>query len=112
MGENKEDSKQILEELATITDKLQKLYPKSKTTIIVEMNEYDFSFTKRKFNIFDSKLRKFKIDISETEIVFVDDFIFSDDETMNEPITTPTTTKPLVFEKKKNLLQKLFFWSK
>ena len=85
MAENTESDNKILEELAVVTDKVQTVFPKSKSTIIFEMNEYEFAKTKKTFSIFDNKIQRFKIDISETEIVFLNENIFKEEERPEEP---------------------------
>lgn len=89
MGENNESDNKILEELAVVTDKIQTVLPKSKSTIIFEMDSYEFAKTKKIFNIFDNNIQRFKIDISETEIVFLDVNIFNEEEKTEEPVGEP-----------------------
>jgi hypothetical protein len=88
MGENNESDNKILEELAVVTDKIQTILPKSKSTIIFEMDDYEFARTKKTFSIFDNKIQRFKIDISETEIVFLSQNVFFEKE------KDPQPTKP------------------
>lgn len=85
MGENNESDNKILEELAVVTDKIQTLFPKSKSTIIFEMDNYEFAKTKKIFSIFDSNIKRFKIDISEAEIVFLNGNIFDEEEKPEDP---------------------------
>jgi len=101
MGENNESDNKILEELAVITDKIQTTFPKSKSTVIFEMEEYEFAKTKSIFNIFDSNIKRFKIDISETEIVFLNGNIFNEEEKPEEP-------EPVEEPKKVSWFRKLF----
>ena len=96
MAENTESDNKILEELAVVTDKLQTAFPKSKSTIIFEMDEYEFAKTKKIFSIFDSNVQRFKIDISETEIVFLNKNIFNEEEKPEEPEPVEIKTSPLV----------------
>jgi len=84
MGENNESDNKVLDELAIITDKIQTVLPKSKSTIIFEMDDYEFAKTKKIFSIFDDKIRRFKIDISDTEIVFLNENIFFDEPELPE----------------------------
>lgn len=84
MGENYESDNKVLDELAVITDKIQTILPKSKSTVIFEMDDYEFAKTKKIFSIFDDKIQRFKIDISDTEIVFLSENIFFEDETTTE----------------------------
>ena len=107
MAENTESDNKILEELAVVTDKLQTAFPKSKSTIIFEMDEYEFAKTKKIFSIFDSNVQRFKIDISETEIVFLNKNIFNEKEKPEEPepVEEPETVEE---PKKVSWFRKLF----
>ena len=105
MGENNESDNKILEELAVVTDKIQTTFPKSKSTVIFEMEEYEFAKTKTIFNIFDSNIKRFKIDISETEIVFLNGNIFNEEEKLEEP---EPVEEPVEEPKKVSWFRKLF----
>jgi hypothetical protein len=93
MGENNESDNKILEELAVVTDKIQTILPKSKSTIIFEMDDYEFARTKRTFSIFDNNIKRFKIDISDIEIVFLSENVFFEEK--NEPeVEEPKVEEP------------------
>ena len=89
MAETEKSDNKVLEELAIVTDKIQTVFPKSKSTIVFEMDEYEFAKTKKIFSIFDSKMQRFKIDISETEIVFLNENLFNETEEAPEKLTVP-----------------------
>lgn len=106
MGENNESNDKILEDLAIITDKIQTIHPRSKSTIIFELDDYEFAKTKKNFNIFDDKLQRFKIDISGTEIVFLSENVFLEtDEVEEEKISDP---EPEPEPKKLNWFLRIF----
>jgi hypothetical protein len=95
MGETEESDNKVLEELAIVTDKIQTIFPKSKSTIVFEMEQYEFAKTKKIFSIFDSNIQRFKIDISETEIVFLNENLFYEKEEVEpeEKLETPVEPK-------------------
>jgi len=114
MGENNESDNKVLEELAVITDKIQTILPRSKSTIIFEMDSYEFAKTKKIFSIFDNNIQRFKIDISDTEIVFLSENVFfteePEEEKEEEQDPTPVIEPEHVNgEKKENWFRRLFF---
>lgn len=114
MAENTESDNKVLEDLATAVDKLQSTLPNTKSIIIFEMNDWEFAKTKKIFSIFDSKIQRFKIDISGTEIVFLSDKLlsFEDEEPKPEDnIEEPNVDESQVPEmtKKDNWFRRLFF---
>jgi hypothetical protein len=71
MGENQNDFENVLTSLALIVDGVQALYPKSKSVLIYELNYSDFNYVKSNFKNIKVDENQIKIDISNTEIIFI-----------------------------------------
>jgi hypothetical protein len=71
MEENKKSIDGILEKLAMITDAIQTIFPEGKGLLIFELDEEDFKKVQGNFRKIDKNYKKFTIDISGVEIVFI-----------------------------------------
>lgn len=71
MAETKENVVGIMEKLALISDATQSLFPNSKSAIVYELQEKDFKEVIGHFREIDRGHKKFKIDISGVEIIFI-----------------------------------------
>lgn len=71
MEEDKTSIDGILEKLALITDATQKLFPYGKTLIVFELDEEDFKKVQKNFRKIDHTHKKFTVDISGVEVVFI-----------------------------------------
>jgi hypothetical protein len=79
MAKNEETNIGVTQKLALICDGVQELFPNAKLAFIVEMNQNDFGATKGIFGVEDLITKKFKIDISGTEIIFLSDELLNDE---------------------------------
>lgn len=100
MGENQEGPT-LIENLATVTDAIQNMFPEGKIICLYELNETEFKSVQKNFRSIDHQHSKFSIDISGLEHVF----ILENTDITNEP---KIETKPL----KKTIKEKLFSWFK
>jgi len=93
MAENQESATDIIQELALVTDALQTMFPDGKIICVYELNDNDFSKVQTNFRKIDHQHKKFSVDISGLEHVFI-----HEDSTFMEPEKTP------VKEEKKNFI--------
>lgn len=84
MEENQKSVDGELEKLAIITDALETLFPNGQTAIVVELEEVDFKNIQKNFRDVDRNHKKFKIDISNVEIIFIQTG-FNFEEKIEEP---------------------------
>ena len=71
MGENKENIENILEKLTIITDAANQLFPEGKSILVYELNDENFREVQKNFREIDKNKLRFKIEISDREIVFI-----------------------------------------
>lgn len=101
MAEDKISVGGILEKLALITDGCQKLFPKGNVIMVFELEGEDFTKVQQNFRQIDHHHKKFTINISEVELVFIHkDYVSVKD--LNE---TPKEEEPETLGKK---IKKLF----
>jgi hypothetical protein len=71
MAENKDSFENVLTNLALITDGVQSLYPNSKSVLIYELNQTDFSKVRVNFKNIKLDETQIKLEISGTEVIFI-----------------------------------------
>lgn len=71
MEENKESVIGVIEKLALVTDGLQNIFPDGKVICVYELNEEDFKKVQENFRKIDHLHKRFSIDISGIEHVFI-----------------------------------------
>ena len=101
MGETEKNINDILEKLVIVTDAANNIFPSGKTILVYELDNEDFKEVQKNFRKIDSNRLRFKIEISGTEIVFINNKIY-DEEVIEEE----------VIEKKKISFWKRLFPSK
>lgn len=79
MDKNQEADIGTTQKLAFICDGLQQMYPNGRVAIVVELNKDEFGASKGIFGVDDLITKKFKIDISGTEIIFLSDELLIDE---------------------------------
>lgn len=99
MDENKKSVDGVLENLALLTDGLQTLFPEGKMICLYELNNEDFRKVQSNFRKIDNDHKRFSIDISGVEHVFVhEDFEYK---------TLEITQPEIKTENKPNLITKI-----
>jgi hypothetical protein len=97
MEENQKSIDGILENLALITDGMQTLFPNGKMICVFELNDKDFKKVQNNFRKIDRGHKKFSIDMSGVEHVFIheDSVMFPVEEPKKEerPKQTQSTLK-------------------
>ena len=104
MDEGKKSVDGILENLALITDGLQTLFEDGKMICVYELNDEDFKKVQSNFRKIDNQHKKFSIDISGVQHVFIHEEIANQkyDNIVEEPKVEP----------KKNIREKLLSFFK
>lgn len=98
MGEDKKNINDILEKLLVVTEAANEIFPEGKPILVYELNDQDFKKVQSNFRKIDINKLRFKIDISGTEIVFVNTKVY--EETKDEEVKD---------EKKPSFFKRLFF---
>ena len=104
MSENKNSFEDSLANLALIVDGTQKLFPRSKSVLIYELNQDDFNYVKSNFRNLKIDDTQIKIDISGTEIVFILENSYKEEPIVVEEEKEEEEIKETFFSKLKNLL--------
>jgi len=104
MAENKNSFEDSLANLALIVDGTQKLFPRSKSVLIYELNQDDFNYVKSNFRNLKIDDTQIKIDISGTEIVFILENSYKEEPIVVEEDKEEEEIKETFFSKLKNLL--------
>ena len=101
MEENQKSNDGVLENLALLTDGIQTLFPEGKVICVFELNDDDFKKVQSNFRKIDSGYKKFSIDMSGVEHVFIHE------EINNNPISKfDDTTKVEEQPKPQSMLKK------
>ena len=96
MEETEENVIGIMEKLALISDATLSMFPEGKSAILFELNNEDFKKVLGHFRQIDQGHKKFKIDMSGVEMVFIlEGYQYEDTKTDEKPI-------------KKHFLKRLF----
>jgi len=81
MEENKESVIGVIEKLALVTDGLQNIFPDGKVICVYELDDEDFKQVQENFRKIDHSHKRFSIDISGIEHVFIhQDFVRTEDK--------------------------------
>lgn len=100
MEEDKKSNDGVLEKLALITDAIQTVFPSGKSICVFELGDSDFKKVLSNFRQIDQNHKKFSIDISGVENVFIHE---SEVKRRFEPIEDPVEK----VEKRGNLFKRL-----
>jgi hypothetical protein len=101
MAENQESTTDIIQELALVTDAMQTMFPDGKIICVYELNDEDFKKVQTNFRKIDHQHKRFSVDISGLEHVFIhEESTFKVEETI---IETPKTEVEIVKPKKENI---------
>lgn len=85
MAENQESTPNIIENLALVTDAMQTMFPEGKIICVYELNDDEFKKVQENFRKIDHSHKRFSIDISGLEHVFIHED-YEDDVNTEEPI--------------------------
>ncbi len=99
MEENSKSADGILEKLAMITDATQQIFPNGKSLIIFELEEKDYKRVQDHFRKIDNNHKKFVVDISGVEVVFILENSMKDEEKVEEKQSFWSNIKNRLFGK-------------
>jgi len=86
MGEDKVSVGGILEKLALIIDGCQNLFPKGDIVMVFELEDEDFKKVQQNFRQIDHYHKKFTINMSEVQLVFIHkDYVLVNDLEEEKP---------------------------
>ena len=104
MDEGKKSVDGVLENLALITDALQTLFEDGKMICVFELKDEDFRKVQNNFRKIDNQHKKFSINISGVEHVFIHEELANQkyENIVEEPKVEP----------KKTIREKLLSWFK
>jgi hypothetical protein len=71
MAENQESAPNIIENLALVTDAIQTIFPEGKIICVYELNDEDYKKVQVNFRKIDNSNKRFSVDISGLEHVFI-----------------------------------------
>jgi hypothetical protein len=80
MDENKKSVDGVIQKLAIISDAIESLFPDGKCMIAFELKEKDYKTVQKNFRDVDRNYKQFKIDISNTEFIFLLDELLNTEE--------------------------------
>jgi hypothetical protein len=80
MEENIKSIDGIVEKLALIVDATDNLFPNGKMAVVFQLNESDFKKVQENFREVDRGHKQFKIDISGTEFIFLQETLLTDEK--------------------------------
>ena len=94
MEESKKSVDGVLENLALITDALQTLFEDGNMICVYDLNDDDFKKVQSNFRKIDNQHKKFSIDISGVQHVFIHEEIANQkyDNIVEEPKVEPKKT--------------------
>jgi hypothetical protein len=73
METNNQGINQLVEKMALFTDAMDEMFPKGKKIVLVELPIQEFTLTKLQFGNSDLDTKKFTVNISGLEFVFIQD---------------------------------------
>jgi hypothetical protein len=80
MAENNKSIDGIVERLALIVEATDTLFPDGKMAVLFALNETDFKRVQENFREVDRGHKQFKIDISGTEFIFLQETSLTDEK--------------------------------
>jgi len=80
MEENNKSIDGIVERLALIVEATDTLFPDGKMAVVFALNEPDFKRVQENFREIDRGHKQFKIDISGTEFIFLQETSLTDEK--------------------------------
>ena len=79
MEQNQKSIDGIVEKLALIVEATDSLFPNGKMAVVFQLNDVDFKRVQENFREVDRNHKQFKIDISGTEFIFLQETLLTDE---------------------------------
>ena len=73
MAKNNKGVNELVQKLAVLSDSADKLFPNGKKIFVFELKQNDFQSAKVQFDIMNTNIKRFNVDISGVEVVFIED---------------------------------------
>lgn len=80
MAKNNKGVNELVERLAVLSDTVDKFYPNGKKMVVFELNQNDFQNAKIQFGMIGGDIKRFNVDMSGTEIIFIEDGLLNTEE--------------------------------
>lgn len=80
MAKDNKGINELVERLAILSDSVDKFYPNGKKMIVFELNKNDFQNSKIQFGMMDNTVKRFNVDMSGVEIIFIEDGLLNTEE--------------------------------
>ena len=80
MAKNTKSINELVEKLALLADQTDKIFISGKKILVFELNKDDFKYAKTQLDILDENLKRFNVDISGVEILFIEDGLLKAEE--------------------------------
>jgi len=79
MAKNNKGVNELVERLAVLSDSVDKFYPNGKKMIVFELNQNDYQNAKIQFGMMSNDVKRFNVDMSGIEIIFIEDGLLNDE---------------------------------
>lgn len=79
MAKNNKGINELVERLAVLSDSVDKFYPNGKKMIVFELNQNDYQNAKIQFGMMSNDVKRFNVDMSGIEIIFIEDGLLNDE---------------------------------
>jgi hypothetical protein len=80
MAKNTQGVNELAQRLAVLSDSVDKLFPNGKKMIVFELKQQEFQNAKIQFDIMTTNIKRFNIDISGIEFIFIEDELLNVEE--------------------------------
>lgn len=79
MAKNNKGVNELVERLAVLSDSIDKFFPNGKKMIVFELNQNDYQNAKIQFGMMSNDVKRFNVDMSGIEIIFIEDGLLNDE---------------------------------
>ena len=79
MAKNNKGVNELVERLAVLSDSVDKFFPNGKKMIVFELNQNDYQNAKIQFGMMSNNVKRFNVDMSGIEIIFIEDGLLNDE---------------------------------
>ena len=80
MAKVTQSNNELVQKLAALSDAADNLFPKGKKIIVFELKKDEYQNAKIQFEILSSDIKRFNIDISGVEFIFIEDELLNVEE--------------------------------
>jgi hypothetical protein len=80
MAKNNKSVNELVERLAVLSDSVDKFFPNGKKMVVFELNKNEFENAKIQFGMMGGEVKRFNVDMSGVEIIFIEDGLLNTEE--------------------------------